>query len=53
MRRTGVTGAVSTPAILGALVVVGRDVAQGAYYKALIASRNLFELEQERLSYAP
>jgi len=28
-------------------------VAQGAYYKALIACRKLFDLEQERLSYEP
>jgi flagellar biosynthesis regulator FlbT len=28
-------------------------VAQGAYYKALIACRKLFELEQERLNYEP
>jgi flagellar biosynthesis regulator FlbT len=28
-------------------------VAQGAYYRALIACRKLFDLEKERLSYEP
>src|SRR5471030_3268558 len=53
LRMTEFMGAVSTPTILGACVDISRDVAQGAYYKALIACRKLFDLEQERLSYEP
>jgi flagellar protein FlbT len=53
LRMTEFMGAISTPDILAACVDISRDVAQGAYYKALIACRKLFELEQERLSYEP
>jgi flagellar protein FlbT len=44
-------GAISTPAVLATCVEISRDVSQGAYYKALIACRKLFDFEQERLSY--
>ena len=53
LRMTEFMGAVSTPAVLGLCVEISRDVAQGAYYKALIACRKLFDFEQERLSYEP
>jgi len=46
-------GAIRTPSILATCVDISRDVAQGAYYKGLIACRKLFELEQERLNYEP
>ena len=46
-------GAISTPEILGECVDISRDVAQWSYYKAIIACRKLFDLEQERLSYEP
>jgi flagellar protein FlbT len=39
--------------ILAACVEISRDVSQGAYYKALIACRKLFDYEQERLNYDP
>jgi len=53
LRMTEFMGAISTPEILSACVDISRDVALGAYYKALIACRKLFDLEQERLSYEP
>jgi len=53
LRMTEFMGAIRTPCILGLCVDISRDVAQGAYYKALITCRKLFELEQERLNYEP
>jgi flagellar protein FlbT len=53
LRMTEFMSAIATPAILAACVEISRDVSQGAYYKALIACRKLFDLEQERLSYEP
>lgn len=53
LRMTEFMGAIGTPAILAACVEISRDVSQGAYYKALIMCRKLFDLEQERLSYEP
>ena len=53
LRMTEFMQAISTPTILGACVDISRDVAQGAYYKALMACRKLFEFEQERLNYDP
>jgi flagellar protein FlbT len=53
LRMTEFMGAISTPSILSTCVDISRDVAQGNYYKGLIACRKLFELEQERLSYEP
>ena len=53
LRMTEFMGAIRTPSILAVCVDISRDVAQGAYYKGLIACRKLFELEQERLNYEP
>jgi flagellar protein FlbT len=53
LRMTEFMGAIRTPAILTMCVDISRDVAQGTYYKALIACRKLFDLEQERLRYEP
>ncbi len=53
LRMTEFMGALSTPEILAACVDISRDVGLGDYYKALIACRKLFDLEQERLSYEP
>ena len=39
LRMTEFMGAVSTPAVLALCVEISRDVAQGGYYKALIACR--------------
>ncbi len=53
LRMTEFMGAISTPEVLATCVEISRDVSQGAYYKALIACRKLFDFEQERLSYEP
>ena len=53
LRMTEFMGAIANPSILAACVEISRDVAQGAYYKALISCRKLYEYEQERLSYDP
>lgn len=53
LRMTEFMGAIATPAILACCVEISRDVAQGNYYKALIACRKLFEPERERLTYEP
>ena len=36
---------------LATCVEISRDVMSGAYYKALVKCRTLFDFEQERLSY--
>jgi flagellar protein FlbT len=53
LRMTEFMGAIATPSVLAACVEISRDVAQGAYYKALISCRKLFDYEQERLNYDP
>ncbi len=53
LRMTEFMGAVHTPDVLAACVDISRDVAQGAYYKALISCRKLYEFELERLNYEP
>jgi flagellar protein FlbT len=53
LRMTEFMGAISNPPVLAACVEISRDVAQGAYYKALISCRKLFDYEQERLNYDP
>ena len=53
LRMTEFMGAVGTSAVLAACVDISRDVVQGAYYRALISSRKLFDFEQERLNYDP
>ena len=53
LRMTEFMGALSSPAVLAACVEISRDVAQQAYYKALISCRKLFDFEQERLNYDP
>ena len=53
LRMTEFMGAVRTPAVLASCVDISRDVTLGAYYKALIACRKLFDFEKERLSYEP
>ena len=53
LRMTEFMGALTNPAILATCVEISRDVAQAAYYKALISCRKLFDFEQERLNYDP
>ena len=53
LRMTEFMGAIRTPAVLATCVDISRDVAQGTYYKALIACRKLFDFEKELLNYEP
>jgi flagellar protein FlbT len=53
LRMTEFMCAIQNRTALAACVDISRDVMQGAYYKALIASRKLFEFEKERLNYVP
>jgi flagellar protein FlbT len=53
LRMNEFMSAIKNPGILTACVDITRDVTQGAYYKALIACRKLFDYEQERLNYDP
>src|ERR1700751_699843 len=51
LRMTEFMSAIQNRAVLATCVEISRDVMQGAYYKALIACRKLFDYEQERLNY--
>jgi flagellar protein FlbT len=51
LRMTEFMDAIRERKALATCVEISRDVMSGAYYKALVKCRNLFEFEQERLSY--
>jgi flagellar protein FlbT len=51
LRMTEFMGAIRNRAALASCVEISRDVMSGAYYKALMACKKLFEFEGERLSY--
>jgi flagellar protein FlbT len=51
LRMTEFMGAIQNRAALTACMEISRDVMSGAYYKALMLCRKLFDFEQERLSY--
>jgi flagellar protein FlbT len=53
LRMTEFMGAIQNRAALAACIEISRDVIGGAYYKALMQCRKLFEFEQERLNYDP
>ena len=53
LRMTEFMGAVETRSVLASCIEISRDVTNGAYYKALMTCRKLFDFEQERLSYDP
>jgi flagellar protein FlbT len=53
LRMTEFMGAIQNREVLAACVEISRDVVQGAFYKALISCRKLFDFEQERLNYDP
>jgi flagellar protein FlbT len=53
LRMTEFMGAIQNRAALAACIEISRDVMSGAYYKALMQCRKLFEFEQERLTYDP
>ncbi|HEX3485803.1 MAG TPA: flagellar biosynthesis repressor FlbT [Micropepsaceae bacterium] len=50
-RMTEFMGAIHDRKTLTTCVDISRDVISGAYYKALVKCRNLFEFEEERLNY--
>ena len=52
-RMSEFMGAIQNRQVLSTCVEISRDVTQGAYYKALISCRKLFDYEQERLNYDP
>ena len=51
LRMTEFMEAIKDRRALGLCVEISKDVMTGAYYKALVTCRDLFEFEQERLTY--
>ena len=51
LRMTEFMGAISNRDALTACIEISRDVMSGAYYKALMACKKLFDFERERLIY--
>ena len=51
LRMTEFMGAISNGAALAQCVEISRDVLGGAYYKALMGCKKLFDFERERLNY--
>jgi flagellar biosynthesis repressor protein FlbT len=51
LRMTEFMQAISDRRALAICVDISKDVMNGAYYKALVQCRNLFDFEQERLNY--
>jgi len=51
LRMTEFMEAISDRKALALCVDISKDVMNGAYYKALVQCRTLFEFEQERLNY--
>ncbi|MGH6872856.1 MAG: flagellar biosynthesis repressor FlbT [Rhizomicrobium sp.] len=53
LRMTEFMGAIRDREALLTCVDISRQVMSGAYYKALVLCKKLFEFEKERLSYDP
>jgi flagellar biosynthesis repressor protein FlbT len=53
LRMTEFMGAIRDHGALITCVEISREVMSGAYYKALVLCKKLFEFERERLSYDP
>jgi len=51
LRMTEFMGAIRNRAALAQCVEISRDVLSGAYYKALMGCKKLFDFERERLGY--
>ena len=51
LRMTEFMDAIRERKALATCVEISRDVMSGAYYKALVKCRSLFDFEQERLAY--
>ena len=53
LRMTEFMSAISTREALATCIEISRDVMSGAYYRALMQCKKLFEFERERLVYEP
>lgn len=53
LRLTEFMGAIGDSSALASCLEISADVMNGAYYKALMICRKLFEFERERLNYDP
>jgi flagellar protein FlbT len=53
LRMTEFMGAIRNRQALASCVEISRDVMSGAYYRALMACKKLFDFEGERLNYDP
>jgi len=53
LRMTEFMGAIQNRQMLAQCIEISRDVMAGAFYKALISCRKLFDFEQECLNYDP
>jgi len=53
IRMTEFMGAIKNRDALATCLDISREVMSGAYYKALMSCKKLFDFEQERLSYDP
>jgi flagellar protein FlbT len=53
LRMTEFMGAIKNRQAISACLDISRDVMSGAYYRALMTCKKLFEFEQERLNYDP
>ncbi|HEY5338958.1 MAG TPA: flagellar biosynthesis repressor FlbT [Rhizomicrobium sp.] len=53
LRMTEFMGAVCNRTVLASCVEISREVMGGAYYKALMLCKKLYDFEGERLSYEP
>jgi flagellar protein FlbT len=51
LRMTEFMNAIRDRKVLSECVDISKDVMTGAYYKALVKCRHLFDFEQERLNY--
>jgi flagellar protein FlbT len=51
LRMTEFLGAIRDKVARAACIEISREVQNGAYYKALMLCRKLFEFEKERLGY--
>jgi flagellar protein FlbT len=51
LRMTELMGAIRNGAALALCVEISRNVMSGAYYKALMTCKKLFDFERERLDY--
>ncbi len=53
LRMTEFMSAIKTRDVLAICVDISRDVMSGAYYRALMQCKKLFDFERERLNYEP